>query len=187
MNQQIIIREIVSPQPGKKQYSLIDTSGQRWGVMPEDRGQYTVGGIYEVVDSKSSVFQGKTYVTLNHAKFIGMEDGSVPLPGGGPAPSYSPPPQRFAAPRTTAARSAPPRQTFTPQPSNASKDMHIFVCGALNNILSNPNVNPLELTAPKLINIVQQLTTAWRQTLGGETRANDDMNDEIPDFGAGRQ
>lgn len=174
MNQQIVVREIVSPKPGGKQYSVIDTAGQRWGVFADDIGNYTVGGVYNIINSTSSVFKGQTYITLKEAEFVRM-DGTPPATA--PQPTRSPaPPQQF---RNPAPAARPVAQPVAVSQSEAERSLQIFVCGAVNNMLSNPNINPLDLKAMDLIGFINNCTTAYRNTLGRSPR-NDDMNDEIP-------
>lgn len=64
----------------------------------------------------------------------------------------------------------------------------IFVCGALNATLSNPNVQPHELAGSALVELVSKYRKVWAGTFGkpsggpplGSTETKDDMNDEIP-------
>lgn len=184
MTQQIVIREIIPPSPGKKQYQLIDTSGQRWGVFPDHIQDYQVNGVYKVIEADSRPFNGKIFTTLKSAEFIGMESGEIPLPSNRPVQHAAPAPQR-----SYPQRSAAPRSFSRPSVSgggDTARDRHIFVCGALNNILSNPNTHPAELNTQKLTSMIRMLMEAYRYSLGGETTLKDDMDDEIPDLTNGR-
>lgn len=189
MTQQIVIREIVAPRPGGKQYSLIDSGGQRWGVYADHVQDYTVGGIYNVVRAKESTFNGKIYVTLEEAEFVGMDGGQQtqyqrPTQAAPQLPRQAPPARGYS--RTVQRAPTPAQRGQASSAFDDSRRMDIFVCGAINNVLSNPNVIPNELTTPMLIEMISKLSTAWRQTLGrGAAFQNSDMNDEIPEFGGG--
>lgn len=61
----------------------------------------------------------------------------------------------------------------------------IFVCGAVNATMGNPNVHPnsQEWDTRGCINLVNHWRKVWANTFGGkavETQVKDDMNDEIP-------
>ena len=59
----------------------------------------------------------------------------------------------------------------------------IFVCGAINSTLSNPNVKPLEIAKAGAAELVTLWRKAWRETFGAKQEAppkRDDMNDSIP-------
>lgn len=60
----------------------------------------------------------------------------------------------------------------------------IFVCGAVNATMSNPNVQPNspEWNTAGCINLVNHWRNVWAATFGGKTTLTpkDDMNDEIP-------
>ena len=57
----------------------------------------------------------------------------------------------------------------------------IFVCGAINSTLSNPQVNPLEIGAVRAVQLVNIWRDVYKRTFGGEATIQDDMNDEIPE------
>lgn len=65
-----------------------------------------------------------------------------------------------------------------------SQDMgtaeRIFVCGALNATLSNPNFNLQEISPSGTIALVNMFRTAWKETFGGQPSAATEMQDEIP-------
>ena len=178
----ITVAEIISPQPGKKQYSVIDMGGQRFGVFADHIGEYAIGCQYRIDKVKNSDFKGKTYYTLEESTYVGggVADGPAPTP---------PPQQRAAPPRAAPPVSAvqPVRQpAWVPQPpvhvGNAADDarrMDIFVCGGLNNILSNPNVIPDNLQVADVIRFTNMLRAAWRNTMLAPN-SRGEMNDEIP-------
>jgi len=177
---QITVAEIIAPAPGKKQYKVIDMAGQQWGVWADHIQDYSVGATYNILQQKSSVFKGTTYYTIEEVEFVGMDIPQTQQRQAPPARQQAVPVQR----RTVAPRvNGPAGVAYSPrQPSgNADKtrSMEIFVCGGLNNMLSNPNVVPQDLTVQQLIGMVTNLTTAWRNTLGKEQR-DDAMDEEIP-------
>lgn len=168
--QTITVAEIVSPQPGKKQYKVIDISGQQYGVWADHIGDYTINGTYRLNKVKSNVFKGTTYYTIEESEFIGM-DGEAGASMG--APSRPTARRPYTAPVRTAAR--PP---LTPT-GEQQRRMDIFVCGAFNNIMANPTNDAANMPTSEYIRIISNLRAAWRNTMATEQRS-DDMNDELP-------
>jgi len=88
--------------------------------------------------------------------------------------------------------------------SDNVRRMDIFICGAFNNLMANPNINPAEMTMMDMIDHLHKFKGAWLGVFGpsplprrvqaqpngqvplplnpsGPTaHQNDDMNDEIP-------
>lgn len=157
----ITVAGITPPAIGKKQGKVIDTVGRSWNVWGDKLHNYQIGQTYDI-----------TYETneFNNAKFNVIR---TLRPVQGPQPGEVIP---VAEPRSV----IPPRQSTSIAPPQANpKDEMIFVCGVINNSLSNSNVNPFELTAAELITMVNKARQVWRNTLGNaQTRG--DMDDEIP-------
>src|SRR6267154_5091184 len=110
----ITVATIRYPEAGKKMGAIIDSTGKRWGVWPDKLPGYQQNRSYEVA-YKASDFKGTTYYTIETATPIGN--------GGAPG---------LILPR-------PPIPESRPAPSDDQRRMDIFVCGAFNNLLSNPN------------------------------------------------
>lgn len=152
----ITIAGIQPPAPGKKQGKVHDTTGKSWNVWGDKLHNFAMGQSYSI-----------TYDTneFNGAQFDVIK--SFTPASGGPAQQAPQP----AQPRA-------PIQQYNPQPT--AKDEMIFVCGALNNSLSNPNINPMMMTGPDIIGLVEKFRMTWRNTLGKTQSNSSDMNDEIP-------
>lgn len=166
MEKIITIQEVVWPAQGKKQGRLIDVNGDAWFVYPDKLGSLKPGMTIKATDITVSNFQGKTYHTL---KAFEIQGGASQGVGQAPAPNRVPSP---------------------PQTQSIDNDrrLDIFVCGAMNAILSNPTVDPSRLTVDHYAALVNRLRVTWTRTLGptapqipparGESDA--EMNDDIP-------
>ena len=156
----ITVAEIKHPEPGKKQGSIFDTAGNRWGVWADKLSNYVIGQSYTISEYETYEFKGKSYQTIKRASRA--------------VPSAS----QAAPPVYTASQSAPKQNGVSGPDYQAIKDLHIFVCGAINNTLSNPTVNPLSLELTDLIALMNKYQTAYRNTLG-KRHHDHDLNDEI--------
>jgi|SRR5882672_826516 len=159
----ITVSAIEWPQAGKKMGAVIDSTGQRWGVWPDKLPGYQQFRTYEI-GYKSRDYQGKTYYSIETA---------TPLNGNGTVTGLIIP------------KSAPTRQQD--ESFDDKRRMDIFVCGAFNNIMGNPGVQPTMLSNSQLIDIVNDLKKVWKLTLGPQAQAvlprgasDDELNDSIP-------
>jgi hypothetical protein len=167
MDIQITVADIIYPAPGKKQGKIIDHTGKEWQVWGDKMAGYNRGNSYVVQKYKTSDFKGKTYYTIEDV---------MPVQGG-PAPQPRPIPNE------------PVRMVPSSGPiSDTERRMDIFVCGAFNNLMANPNVNPAMLQAADMIEFVKRLKATWVNTLGpnrpgtaARAAQNADMNDELPE------
>lgn len=157
----ITVAAIERPQAGKKMGAVIDSTGQRWGVWPDKLPGYQEFKTYEI-GYKSNDFKGKTYYTIETA---------TPLNGGRVTGLIIP-------------KTVPPKQE---ESFDDKRRMDIFVCGAFNNIMANPNVNHLTMTNAEMVGIVNGLKQVWKLTLGPQAQAvlprgasDTELNDEIP-------
>ena len=163
MNPVVITVDNVEPvAEGKKQGKVFDTTGKRWGVWANQIDNFVPGQTYSLTKIKSSVFQGKTYYTIEEF---------APINGTGMAAGYVP-----------THHAAPPRAAAV-----SNKDQQIFVCGIMNNLAGNPAVNWLAMSIDDKIQAVQEARYIFDVTFGGKPRRQtataqqaDDMNDEIP-------
>ncbi len=140
----ITVANVLPPGQGKKQASIIDDTGKRWGIAVTEMGNFRQFGSYEILRFKENVFQGKTYYTIEQ---------SVPVTGN---PNVSPPP----SPMQSAVNSGSYVNT------NDQLRMDIFVCGAFNHMMSNPSINPMDITGETLVFTVERLKAVWKKTLG---------------------
>ncbi len=81
----------------------------------------------------------------------------------------------------------PPTPESRSAPSDDQRRMDIFICGAFNNILSNPNFTSEGLKVEGLAAVVEILRRVWQRTLGPQAQEikpkgalNKDLDDEIP-------
>jgi hypothetical protein len=168
MNTKVItVTSIVWPQAGKKMGAVIDNEGQRWGVWPDKLPGYQQFHTYEI-GFKSNDFQGRTYHTIETAKPVGNGQTSrLIIPSSSATPNVVP---------------MPPRQDTA---MDDKRRMDIFVCGAFNNIMSNPN--QALLSTSDMIAIVTRLKAVWSATLGPQAQEtvergskDGELNDSIP-------
>lgn len=157
----ITVAAIEWPQAGKKMGAVIDSTGQRWGVWPDKLPGYQEFKSYEIA-YKSRDYQGRTYYTIETA---------TPLNGGRVTGLIIP-------------KTVPPKQE---ESFDDKRRMDIFVCGAFNNIMANPSMNPTALTNADMVALVRGLKQVWTLTLGPQAQAvlprgasDDELNDEIP-------
>lgn len=151
----ITIQAKQAPAIGKKQGKVQDMEGNLWNVWGDKLQNYREGVTYDIVYEQSE-FNGHMFNVIKTAN---------------PA----------AAGQMAHAMAANPARGQTPPPQQATaKDEMIFVCGIMNNSLSNANINPFELTATELITMTNKARQVWRNTLGKSQSNNDDIDDSIP-------
>jgi len=161
----ITVQAKQSPAIGKKQGKIQDTAGNLWNVWGDKLQNYREGVTYDIVYEESE-FNGHTFNLIKTA------NPAQAKPPGSVTPVADP---RQVIPRNDGWPG--PQSTLAANP----KDEMIFVCGVVNNAMSNTNINPFEITLTELIAMVDKARSAWRNTLGKSQKA-DDMNDQIPDF-----
>ena len=165
----ITIVNIQEPAQGKKMFTAFDSRGEKWQVWPDKVNLYAPGGTY-TIEYQSSVFKGTTYNTIS--KLVSSQ--------GGAAQARPPAPQRgFAGPSPISAPGSLPAYIGHRPPPVDDRGEDIFVCGAINNMLSNPQVNPLVINEEELKGMVLTLRRVWAATKRGQ-RGRDDMDDSIP-------
>ncbi len=164
----ITVQAKQSPAIGKKQGKIQDTNGDLWNVWGDKLANYREGVTYDI-QYETSEFNGHTFNLIKSANPSNNKPSTGALPRDGwPGPTGN------IAERM---QSGGPGFAIPPTP----KDEMIFVCGVVNNAMSNANVNPFETTLTELIAMVDKARSAWRNTLGKSQKA-DDMSDEVPDF-----
>lgn len=167
MSEIITVANVEGPAPGKKQGRVTDTQGRKWQIWGDKLHDYSIGVTYEVTKVKSNYFNGQQYVTIMESHPVGGSSGG---PIGQPV-----------------ARSNTSGSTITIPLPESNKDEQIFVCGALNNTLANPNINPMSLGVQDLVGLVNAYRDTWRNTFGRKPAtvakpqsAGDDMEDSVP-------
>ena len=178
----ITVSNVDWPGPGKKTGVVTDMNGRRWGAFPEVLGIMQPGGVYQI-EYVVRNWNGRSYNNITKAApgQAGQPDGQ----------------QFMAPPRPQAPQASRPAPSF----DDNARRMDIFVCGAVNNYLSNPNINPKDITMMEMIDLLHKFKGAWLGVFGpspiprpGPKPAaptqqqqpapapapNDDMNDEIP-------
>ena len=162
----ITVADIKPPAPGKKQASLIDSTGKRWGISVNEMTNYRQFGSYEVVKFKESYFQGKTYYTIEQA--VGTSDGAGAIR------------QPTGVPLTGSSGSAPAPYT------EDQRRMDIFVSVLIN----NSNIDPAGAAEEDLVSMVLKFKRVWKRVFGpqpdpissggGHDETNGELNDRIP-------
>lgn len=155
----ITVAGITPPAAGRKQGKIIDADGNKWNVWGDKLQNYRMGVTYNITYDVQE-FNNVPFNIIKTAEPAGQgasQPRQVSQPqSGGPIPAF-----------------------------DKAKDEHIFVCGALNNALSNTNINPMELQVTDIATFVQKLQQAWKQTLGAPRvssapRSEEGMSDSIP-------
>lgn len=169
---QITVQEVRPPTFGKKTGIVADSTGKWWRAWPNMLPQFQPGNSYQI-DFDSNEYQGKTYNTIK---------ASMPMNG-----------VQQAVPNNRPQYSAPPPMTSQTSVDDNKRRLDIFVCGAFNNLMSNPNVDPAGLSMMEMIDILHKFKGAWNGVFGpsplprrndpigsGVSPAPNDMNDDIP-------
>ncbi len=154
----ITVANILPPGQGKKQASVIDDTGKRWGIAVTEMGNFRQFGSYEILRFKENVFQGKTYYTIEQ---------SVPVTSG------------------SASASAPSVQRYTTSPAYTEdqRRMDIFVSVMIN----NSSFDPLLTEEDELVNICNKFKSVWTRVYGpkpdpiSSTRARGGSDRELDD------
>lgn len=178
----ITVQDCRPPNPGKKMGVIKDISGKTWLVDAAVINDFQPGtGINIQQYDTFRTNDGKTLYTIKRYQIV---------VGGAQTGVRQPPGQQQQYPQRTAP---------TPQVNDNERRMDIFICGAFNNMLSNPNINPNDLQMMDIIDILQKLKGAWLGVFGpsplpqrGTQRQDpissggtgslphNDMNDDIP-------
>lgn len=161
----ITVKEVVYPS-GKGPGKVIDTNGGSWQVWPDKLIGYTVGRVYQLTDVETGEYRGAPQYTIKAAKPIAALN---------------------AAPLPMASAKTPIPQPAMQHTMDHERRMDIFVCGAMNAILSNPTVDPSKLTVDHYTALVNRLRVTWTRTLGptapkippARGESDTEMNDEI--------
>lgn len=184
----ITVTDVQPPSQGKKKGVVKDTNGKYWYVWPDKIYDFQIGKSYNITGYDSfTTDRGTTLHTIRT-----YTEATSGRQGGVVHSTISQPPQRT-----------------TSQPSigvdENQRRMDIFICGAINNMLSNQNVQPMDLTMMDMVDAIHKFRSAWLAVFGpsplprqqtpqrqnsistGSIAAqqrtiqnNDDMNDEIP-------
>lgn len=166
MDIRITVADVIYPAAGKKQGKIVDQTGKEWYVWGDKMAGYSRGGSYIINKYKTSDFKGRTYYTIEDVAPAGGGVGTAP-------PDYNS--------RPAGIPTAPQRLVPAPQRDDSQLQMHIFICGAFNNLMANPNVNPAMLQAADMIEFVKRFKATWLSTLSGPPKPGDDMNDSLPE------
>lgn len=160
----VMVKDFWLPE-GKKRWVLKAQDGTMYGVPEALSSRVSKGQSYELT-YKEDNWNNKTYLVVLSISPAGQ---SGPGPSGRPEARPSNQPSQ---------RPAPVQDT--------NKDMHIFVCGAYNNALSNTNIDPFGVTTSEKLKFITEQMEIYRMTLGKkredriESGPDSDMNDEIP-------
>lgn len=162
-NATITVAGILPPGPGKKQGHVHDTEGNKWNVWHDKIQNFRMGVTYDITYEQSE-FNGAHFNVIKTAN---------------PSNGAPQPRQQQAAPPNDGWPGPAPRAPTPMAQQPSVKDEMIFVCGVINNAMSNPNVDPFAVGAVEFVAMVNKARQVWRNTLG-KSQAVGDMNDEIP-------
>lgn len=180
----ITVAEVRQPEPGKKTGKIKATDGKVWYVWADKIHEFFPGGSYKITDySTYRTDRGATLYTIKAYQAL-SSNGAASRQG-------------------NSAVSRPQMQPSVGPVSNNEHRMDIFICGAINNMLSNTNVDPMALTMMDMVDAIHKFRSAWlavfgpsplprqqtarpdpissgTQTAQQGTIQHNDMDDEIP-------
>ena len=154
---EITVKYCNPKQANKKNASVKTDDGQMYFVTPEMFGQFEVGGKYSV-EYKVSEFKGVENRYIEKADKVS---------GGSPANH---------APNPNVHNSMTKAKYGTVDMETAER---IFVCGAMNALVGNQNIDPRGLTKEHLIAEVNKLRAVWANTFANPQK-DEEIDDEIP-------
>lgn len=143
------VKYVNPAQPGKKNATIKTDDDQLYLVPPEMIDQFSAGAAYKI-DYRTSTFRGVTY------KYVEKIEKAVSSPSG------------------VARHQAGKYGTVDMETAE-----RIFVCGAMNALVGNQNLDPRGLTADDLVAEVKKLRAVWGATFGNPQK-DEEMGDEIP-------
>ena len=154
----ITVAGIAPPGQGKKQGKVTDTVGGVWNVWADKLNLFNIGATYAITYEENE-FKGQRFFVIKTATPQGTMPGMQQR-----APSTHPNPPGI--------------------PPTTAKDEMIFVCGALNNALANPNIQPFSVNTTEMVAFINLVRQCWRLTLAkGPTpveQGQQAMDDQIP-------
>lgn len=161
MNTTLITVRYVNAPKGRGPASVKDANDAYWKFWTKDirLDTFKVGGTYKI-EYKNEPYNGQDQFYITRQKLVEAPQEVPAQSGGG---KYGPKDDETAE--------------------------RIFVCGAFNATLSNPNFSPTELSDAVLIGIVKRFRTVWAATFGTPQTAvptpkpqpvDDEMSDSIP-------
>lgn len=153
----IIIRVagIAQPAPGKQKGSITDHTGKKWGAWPELLKTVMINQTYKVNRYDTNEYMGRTYYTLKD--LVMVTNANEPNQTQGNYNINNNTPQLNSG-------GVSPHRAFGMD--DGQRRLDIFVCGAFNNIMANPNINPSALQMMDMIDILHKLRSAWMGVFG---------------------
>lgn len=149
----VTVSGVFDPKAGKANGTIKDTEGKMYLAEPKLLSQVRAGGRYTL---------GYKFGNGNFGNLMFVEKVSA-VAGGAPAAGGS-------------------GQTVNSYVNDREKQEHIFVCGAVNSILSNPSVDVTQIDTGWLAKITSAARAAYALAWSNkpaEAKKND-MDDEIP-------
>lgn len=134
--------------PGKKNANIKTDTDDFYLVPLELVDQFTQGNRYKV-EYRTSTFNGTTYKYVDKVEQVAQA---------APSPGRNKPGARYQDDAVVAER--------------------IFVCGAINNMMANQNIDPRGMSAADVTEQVNKLREVWRKTFGNPQQ-DTEMQDEI--------
>jgi hypothetical protein len=149
---QITVAFVNPPKTGKKRWTIKDKSEVLWGAMPDIAAKFKQGGVYNIT-YREEAFNGNIYKVVESVLEVSAPPANQPAAPGG----------------------------STYKPYDADTQRRIFVCGAMNAILSNTNTIPSNIPSESLVMIINTLCTAYNNSmLSKGQKFDEEMGDEIP-------
>lgn len=149
----IIAAKVFPPKAGKKRGTIVTPDEVLYGAMPPILNKVQPGGAYDI-EYKEDHFQGKTYLVIEQIS-PAKNQPQAPAPSAGPSQQA-----RYGV-------------------TDDKKSEQIFVCGAINATLGNAAVDPKNVSAGELLELVNRLRYAWANSFG-KPKSPDMGGDEIP-------
>lgn len=170
----ITVSGVTPPAPGKKRAKVTGTDGNVYQVDAAQMHNFAPGSNWNI-EYKNDSFNGFAFKVIERFNPSGVQGSQAPTPTAPVAP-YQGQSVIMATPPS------PPKEDPLPE--------RIFVCGAMNASLGNPNINPATLTEDQIVLMVKGFRRAFARTFGGRRddatapvpnpQQDADMSDEIP-------
>src|SRR6516162_10825956 len=159
----ITVARVEAPAAGRKQYKIFSQEGDTYYANPDVARFFVPTGQHEVNFQLNDI-NGKLATPLKQITFqrqLRAATGAAVTPGEGARVEH-----KIATAKTyddpTAER--------------------IFCCGAINATLSNPSINPLEISFEDKVQLVKSWRATWKYTFAAGKQLDPEMGDQIPEF-----
>ena len=160
----ITVARIEKPAQDRKQWKIHTQDGALYYAMPDIARYFAETGQYEITYILNDI-DGKLATPLKQIRFqrqLRAATGAVVTPA------------EASRVETGIAAAKKQQEDLVPE--------RIFVCGAINATLSNPSINPLEISFEDKVQLVKSWRATWKHTFAANKQLDPEMGDQIPEF-----